>query len=116
MTKPTGITVNRSRQEVIVQWGDGHTSLFTFSFLRRVCPCAECRGGHDQMGLLPGAEVYALPPEDTPAMRLRKLEPVGTYGVTIEWEDGHHYGIYQWQFLRDICPCAECRAQAEHGG
>jgi len=36
--------------------------------------------------------------------------------VTIEWEDGHHYGIYQWQFLRDICPCADCRAKAGHGG
>ncbi|MDH4228864.1 MAG: DUF971 domain-containing protein [Nitrospirota bacterium] len=28
-------------------WSDGHTSgIFSFTLLRRVCPCAECRMAH----------------------------------------------------------------------
>ncbi|PYX92497.1 MAG: DUF971 domain-containing protein, partial [Acidobacteria bacterium] len=23
---------------------------------------------------------------------------------------GHELGMYSWQFLRDVCPCAECKA------
>ena len=27
----------------------------------------------------------------------------------VVWEDGHDYGIYNWYYLRKLCPCAECR-------
>jgi len=53
--------------------------------------------------------------EDSPRTRLRNLEAVGTYAVMFEWEDGHHYGIYNWNFLRLLCPCPVCRAEAGDG-
>jgi DUF971 family protein len=109
VTKPIGITANRSSRELTVDWSDGHTSIYSFTLLRYTCPCAECRGGHENMGSLPDPEVYKIPREDTPATRLRKLEAVGSYAITIEWEDGHHYGIYNWDYLRAICPCPICR-------
>jgi DUF971 family protein len=40
-------------------------------------------------------------------------EAVGNYAVRIHWSDGHNSGIYSWEHLRKICPCAECRAAAE---
>lgn len=107
--RPTGITANRQTRELTIQWNDGHSSRYGLAFLRRVCPCAECRGGHEGMGALPTLDVYDLPDEDTPATRLTNVEAVGSYALTISWEDGHHYGIYNWGFLRAICPCAECR-------
>jgi len=61
------------------------------------------------MGGDPDPEWFNRTPEDAPATRLRNVEAVGSYAMTIEWEDGHHYGIYNWNFLRALCPCPECR-------
>jgi DUF971 family protein len=38
------------------------------------------------------------------------VEPVGKYAIRFYWNDGHDLGIYSWQFLRDVCPCAECKS------
>jgi DUF971 family protein len=108
--KPTGITADRQGRVMTVQWSDGHTSVYPFSLLRHACPCAECRGGHDNMRAEPDPEVFSLPVEDSPATRMVRVEPVGSYGLTIEWEDGHHYGIYNWNYLRLLCPCPVCRS------
>jgi len=107
--KPTGITANRQTKELTITWADGHESVYPFTLLRYACPCAECRGGHDKMGSEPDPQVFYLPDEDTPATRLQSVEAVGAYALTIMWEDGHHYGIYNWDYLRALCPCAECR-------
>ncbi len=37
-------------------------------------------------------------------------EPVGKYALKFKWNDGHELGIYSWQFLRQVCPCAACRS------
>jgi DUF971 family protein len=111
--RPTGITANRQTRELTIQWSDGHVSPYPFSLLRYACPCAECRGGHDQMGGPPDEEVFHRPDVDTPATRLKNVEAVGTYAMMIEWEDGHHYGIYNWNFLRALCPCPKCRGEEQ---
>ena len=36
-------------------------------------------------------------------------EGVGKYAIKFHWNDGHELGIYSWQFLRDVCPCDECK-------
>ena len=105
--KPTGITANRQTSELTLTWNDGHVSVYSFPLLRHACPCAECRGGHDKMGSVPDPNVFTLEDEDTPATRMRNLEAVGTYALTIEWDDGHHYGIYNWDYLRALCPCLQ---------
>jgi DUF971 family protein len=57
--------------------------------------------------------VFYLPPIEGAEARLQTLEAVGAYALTIQWEDGHNYGIYNWKFLRTLCPCPECRKEAE---
>lgn len=109
--KPVGITADRKKRIVTINWNDGHTSLYPFTLLRLACPCAECRGGHEHMGGEPQAEWFDAPDEDTPEYRLVNIEGVGTYGITPDWEDGHHYGIYNWGYLRKLCPCPECRLE-----
>jgi DUF971 family protein len=112
--RPTGITANRLKAELTIQWSDDHTSAYPFTLLRKGCPCAECRGGHEKMGGLPAPELFAVEIEDSPQTRMRNIEAVGAYAITIEWEDGHHYGIYNWKYLRALCPCPICRI--EYGG
>jgi DUF971 family protein len=107
--KPVSITANRGKKELLVTWDDNHVSLYPFSLLRAGCPCAECRGGHDRMGDTPDPSAFTRDMPDSPATRLTNLLPVGSYGVTAVWEDGHDAGIYKWQYLRALCPCGECR-------
>ncbi len=107
--RPTNITADRNTRVLKIDWTDGHVSPYSFSLLRDACPCAECRGGHENMGSLPEAEIYLRPNVESPATRMRGLEAVGSYALSPEWEDGHHYGIYSWDYLRAICPCPECR-------
>jgi len=107
--RPLGVTADKQRRRMTIQWGDGHTSEYSFTLLRLACPCAECRGGHEKMGGDPDPVLFDLPEEDTPQTRMVKVEPVGMYGLTMEWEDGHHYGIFNWSFLRKLCPCPVCR-------
>ena len=57
----------------------------------------------------PDADVFNVLLEDSSATRLATVKPTGSYGITIVWEDGHDYGIYNWHFLRALCPCPECR-------
>ena len=109
-SRPTGITANRQTGELTIGWDDGHQSVYSFSLLRHACPCAACRGGHENMRSEPDPLVFDLSDEDSPATRMRNLEAVGTYAITVEWEDGHHYGIYNWNYLRSLCPCPICRA------
>jgi DUF971 family protein len=110
-SRPTSVTADRLTRRLTITWDDPHESAYPFSLLRSACPCAECRGGHDNMRSTPDPLVFTLPEEDTPATRLRNLEAVGTYALTFEWEDGHHFGIYTWSYLRALCPCLDCRLE-----
>jgi len=109
--KPSNITSNRTTKTMIISWEDGHKSELSFSLLRNACPCVECQGGHDKMGNAPDPKIFYILPEDSPKTRIIKVEAVGTYAITIEWQDGHHYGVYNWNYLRALCPCPDCRAQ-----
>jgi len=114
-TKPLNITANRQTGTFMITWDDQHESLYPFALLRAACPCAECRGGHANMRSTPDPEVFETPLEDIPATRIKNIESVGTYAITIEWEDGHHFGIYNWNYLRALCPCPICRAHGHPG-
>jgi DUF971 family protein len=112
---PFEITANKQTKELTLTWSDGHLSIYPFSLLRYACPCAECRGGHDKMSDEPPQEVFYMPIEDNSTTRMVNVEKVGTYGITVEWEDGHHFGIYNWHYLRAMCPCSICREMTIYG-
>jgi DUF971 family protein len=114
--RATNITANREAMEMTVVWADGHTSVYPFSLLRAACPCAQCRGGHEKMYAEPDPEVFNVELEDSPRTHLANLRPTGSYGITPVWEDGHDYGIYNWHYLRALCPCPACRGQTKMVG
>lgn len=106
---PSRIIVNRVANLLIIDWVEDHHSEYPFALLRYACPCVDCRGGHDQMSDQPDPVVFARPIEDLPQTRISSVTPVGSYAITVEWEDGHNAGIYTWDFLRALCPCPVCR-------
>ncbi len=106
---PKSITADRQAGILTIQWADSHLSRYPFELLRAACPCAECRGGHENMRTEPDPAVFSVHLPKSPATQIRNLEAVGSYALTIEWEDGHHFGIYNWRYLRLLCPCAKCR-------
>ena len=36
-------------------------------------------------------------------------EGVGKYAIKFSWNDNHDLGIYSWKFLREVCPCEDCK-------
>lgn len=107
---PAEITASRKERKLSVTWSDGHVSQYPFGLLRAACPCASCRGGHEYMSREPDPQVFTAQLPESAETRLQKVEGVGSYAVSFTWEDGHHYGIYNWYYLRALCPCEECRA------
>jgi DUF971 family protein len=100
---PTNISADRQASELTITWNDGEVCVYSFDLLRNACPCAQCRGGHENMSSEPDEDVFTIPLMDAKAAQMRNLEAVGGYALQIEWEDGHNYGIYQWEYLQALC-------------
>lgn len=111
---PKSVKVNLTTGTgVVIDWKDGHTSTYSFPFLRDACPCALCDEERSKSGRKPGDPPKLAPgalPMFKAAAKPSNAEPVGKYAIKFLWNDGHELGIYSWQFLRDVCPCAECVA------
>jgi len=99
-----------------IEWKDGHQSHYSFQYLRDACPCALCDEARSKNGRHPGdpepKDPMALP-MFKPAMKPTETAGVGRYAIRFTWNDGHEAGIYSWEFLREYCPCAACRARRE---
>ncbi len=106
---PQKITLNKKENFLEILWHDGHLSQYPLPLLRAACPCATCRGGHENMRSEPDPLVFEMKLPDSPATRIDQIEATGQYAITIHWQDGHHYGIYTWHYLRALCPCSTCR-------
>lgn len=105
--KPKNIALSRSRGLLIIDWEDGHHSEYPLTGLRAACPCAECRGGHQGMGLPASPESLTIPLRQHASDEVESLELVGNYALQVIWKDGHAHGIYSWEYLRGLCPCGE---------
>lgn len=109
--KPTDISADRAQGTLSVTWNDGKVCTYPFDLLRNACPCAQCRGGHENMRAEPEEDVFVIPLMDVKTTQLSNLSVVGNYALNIEWADGHHYGIYQWNYLRSLCEQMEANTE-----
>ncbi|MGI8587951.1 MAG: gamma-butyrobetaine hydroxylase-like domain-containing protein [Chloroflexia bacterium] len=103
--EPTGLEADDTTKLLHIEWSDGHTSKHSLANLRRLCPCAECKGEWGIPGKV--GEATEMKPEQTDLADIRQ---VGRYGLTPIWADGHSTGIYTYQYLRKNCECDDCRA------
>jgi len=110
VTDPEHIAISKSRG-IKIDWKDNHHSEYSLAYLRDECPCASCTGAHGTEPQKTNYSAAASPfPMYKPALKMLNVEEVGHYAIRISWSDGHGSGIYSFDHLRKICPCAECRA------
>jgi DUF971 family protein len=103
---PTSITLNKTEAALMITWADGATCRYPLSHLREACPCVECRGGHENMGR-EHDPLHILTLMPARSYKMERLEMVGRYALQPFWDDGHHTGIYTFEYLRHLCPPAE---------
>jgi DUF971 family protein len=103
--QPINIEVRNSDEELEIEWGDGHQSVYPLFGLRKNCPCATCRGGHGRMNRLNRSLFFVEP---THYYEVRDVKQIGNHAIQITWSDGHNTGMYQWETLRELCPCEQC--------
>jgi DUF971 family protein len=91
-TTPTGVKAPHGAREMQITWADGFRGVIPHEVLRGYCPCAHCQGHGGSMRFVPGGD-----------LDLREIEPVGNYGLSFAWGDGHATGIYTFRWLRALC-------------
>jgi len=107
---PTNITLEQSTGYLTIDWSDGRVCRYPVGPLRLACPCAECREGHERMGRQGDPQnLLDLIPLQT--YRVERLELVGNYALQVYWNDGHHTGLYTWEYLYRLCPAEASRAR-----
>ncbi len=98
--RPTGIQ-QISDNILGITWNDGHESRYPVKALREACECAACV---DEWSGEKRIEPGAIPEDVHPI----EINPVGLYGIRIDWSDGHNSGIYAFQHIRSLCACMTC--------
>jgi DUF971 family protein len=123
--KPASVKVHVSTGAgVDIAWADNHSSHYDFAYLREQCPCAMCNDERQKKvqgqqkdeqlkkekpahGAAP-LQSSPLLPMFKPKLSAKAAHSVGNYALQIDFNDGHTAGIFSFDFLRTICPCAEC--------
>ncbi|MDH5505913.1 MAG: DUF971 domain-containing protein [Anaerolineae bacterium] len=104
---PTAISADRKAQELTIDWDDDVQCVYKFELLRNSCPCAQCRGGHENMSSEPEEDMLVIPLMNVNTTRLKEIKAMGNYALNLAWEDGHNHGIYTWHYLRALCALQE---------
>lgn len=100
---PNDITVNRQDKIMIITWSDGKKSELSFDILREYCPCAECgdKRKNNDSDSFPRDDIF-IPLTDARTYDIENIQPIGNYALNIVWKDGHRFGIYSWDYLRNL--------------
>ena len=106
-TDPTNIDISKS-QGIDITWSDGHKSHYELGYLRERCPCATCSTQTKPAAVVVSSTSLPMYKERP---KIRDVEMTGRYAMRLIWNDGHSTGIYSFNHLREICPCAECKKQ-----
>lgn len=108
---PTKIAL-ASPTELMLTWPDGSADRLPLKLLRDECPCAGCKG---EVILGKVFRPIMLPTFAPGMYEPARIEPIGSYAIQITWKDGHHTGIYSWEYLHLLCRTAREIESGETG-
>lgn len=107
-TTPSRLHLKKD-EKLEIDWQDGHSSVYTLSTLRSMCPCAVCkmvREGTNPHDISPSPKpkplLTILPGNYSGAITVKHAERVGNYAIRIDWSDEHGSGIYSFEYLRSL--------------
>lgn len=93
MKRPVKIKLKGSNS-LLIKWEDNAESVISLEKLRRLCPCASCKIERE------GQSADYIPILNKAQVTVKSVKPVGSYAVSISWEDGHSTGIYEYTYLK----------------
>ena len=88
---PVSLNLHKASRELEVKYNDGDFRLGA-EYLRVYSPSAEVRG-HGKPVLQTGKLNVGI----------SGVEAVGHYAIKLVFDDGHDSGIYDWDYLYDLC-------------
>ena len=94
------VTFETVNDLMLFKWEDGLESYIKLKILREKCPCANWEGEKDVFGNIYKGDTK---PMNENSFLLKGIQPVGYYALRPFWNDGHHSGIYSFEFLRTLC-------------
>ncbi len=95
---PTHLDV-RKTEGLHVVWADGSTSFFPCDLLRKMSPSADSKAMREESRENPLA---ILPHTSSSTIAIDDAELVGNYAIRFTFSDGHHAGIYTWDYLKSL--------------
>ncbi|MFW6059182.1 MAG: gamma-butyrobetaine hydroxylase-like domain-containing protein [Phycisphaeraceae bacterium] len=101
--RPKHLELKKDRA-LTVYWQDGRVSVYPIAHLRRMSPSAEQRELRQEMARNPLTVLPGGGGGEGGPLTVTDLQLVGNYAVRLTFSDGHHTGIYSWQYLREIDP------------
>ena len=94
--QPNLVKINPAlNHRIYLGFDNGEAYELTYLDLRFECPCAACV---DEITGKRTLRRESLKPDVKPM----KIEPVGRYGIHIEWSDGHRTGMYHFDRLYQL--------------
>ena len=109
MTSAVPKRLNLKKDEKLeIDWADGRKSVYSISYLRSMCPCAQCKQLREEQKQRKTL-LRVLPGNHSKPLAAVSAELVGNYALRIDWSDEHGSGIYSFEYLSDIAPKSEGR-------
>ena len=97
---PTDLKLTET--DLVVTWSDDSVQSIQIRELRDRCPCATC--GEKRSGDKPESSnpLAVITTSEAAPTTITGMQPVGSYGYSIEFSDGHSTGIFTFDFLRSL--------------
>lgn len=87
---PSEIQLHQASRILEIIFENEEAFNLSCELLRVYSPSAEVRGHHESQAVLQvGKE----------RVNIERIEPVGSYAVALYFDDGHHTGLYSWDYL-----------------
>lgn len=94
MAASVPVSITRTDEGLSLEWNDRRDRVwYAARSLRLACPCAQCV---DEMSGRPLLDPASVPLDVRPL----HVALVGSYGIRVQWSDGHGTGIYTFTWLR----------------
>ena len=77
----------KDSKTLCIIWTDNIEQEFDVVKLRQQCPCASCQEQQHRVSC--------------ESIRPKSIKSMGSYAIKIEFNDGHHKGIYTFKYLRE---------------
>jgi DUF971 family protein len=95
MVNPVQIRIV-NKKILFVRWDDDSESEIGLEKLRKLCPCATCFTDREKQ-----SKSY-IPILMESQVKVKNIKQVGSYAISINWNDGHNTGIYEYPYLKKL--------------